>query len=122
MGEGDSVKTTDLFGFADLSMLELGLRVGTVVEAGANPRASRPAFVLTIDFGPLGTRTSSAQITENYQLDTIVGRQVVAVTNLPPKRVAGVRSEVLVLAAVSPSYGPVLLELGRPVENGTVVA
>ena len=114
------MRTTDLIEFAELSKLEL--RVGTVAEAVVNPKAHRPAFVLTIDFGPLGTRTSSAQITENYTPDALVGRQVVAVTNLPPKRVAGIRSEVLVLAAVSPTRGTVLLELGRPVENGTLVA
>lgn len=96
--------------------------MGTVLEAELNPRAQKPSFVLTIDFGPMGTRMSSAQLTENYAPETLVGRQVIAVTNLPPKRVAGVRSEVLVLAAVSETRGTVLLELGMPVENGTPIS
>lgn len=114
------VKTTDLIQFAELSKLDV--RVGTVVDASPNPKARRPVCVLTIDFGPLGTRTSSAQLTENYTAKSLLGRQVVAVINLPPKRVAGIRSEVLVLAAVSPDQGTVLLKLERPVENGTPVA
>ena len=114
------VKTVDLIEFSELSNLDL--RVGTVVEAALNPKAMRPAYALTIDFGPLGTRTSSAQLTDNYTPDELVGRQVVAVTNFAPKRVAGVRSEVLVLAAVCPRRGNVLLELGLEVNNGTPVA
>lgn len=114
------MQTVDLIDFAELSKLEL--RVGTVVDAANNPKAHRPAVVLTIDFGPYGTRTSSAQLTANYTPESLMGRQVVAVTNLPPKRVAGVRSEVLVLAAVSADQGTVLLELERPVDNGTPVS
>ena len=77
------------------------------------------AYVLRIDFGALGTRTSSAQITRNYAPGDLVGKQVVAVLNFEPKRVAGVKSEVLVLGAVSAEHGVVLLEPTFAVESGT---
>ena len=98
------------------------MHVGTIVEAAPNPQAKVPAYVLRIDFGPYGLRTSSAQITRNYSLQDLVGRQVVAVTNFPPKRVAGIKSEVLVLGAVSEVEGVVLLQPSCPVANGTPVA
>ena len=98
------------------------IHAGTVVEAAPNPKARVPACVLRIDFGPLGMRTSSAQLTRNYTPEELVGRQVVAVMNFPPKRVAGVKSEVLVLGTVSDEEGVVLLRPTFPVANGTVVA
>ena len=87
----------------------LGIHAGTIVEAAPNPQARVPAYVLQIDFGPLGMRTSSAQITRHYTPQDLVGRQIVAVLNFPAKRVAGVKSEVLVLGAVSEDGGVVLL-------------
>ena len=98
------------------------IHAGTVVEAAPNPKARVPAYVLRIDFGPLGMRTSSAQITRNYTPEELVGRQVVAVLNFPPKRVAGVRSEVLVLGAVDDEEGVVLLRPTSPVADGAPVA
>lgn len=99
-------------------------RVGTISSAKFNEAARKPAYVLELDFGPdLGTRTSSAQLTENYEVPALIGRQVVCVFNLPPRRVAGVKSEVLVLAAVDEGgEGTVLLDLERPVPNGTRIA
>ena len=97
------------------------IHAGTIVEAAPNPRARVPAYVLRIDFGPLGMRTSSAQITRNYALEELVGRQIVAVLNFPPKRVAGVKSEVLVLGTVSEEDGVVLLHPMFPVANGALV-
>jgi len=98
------------------------IHAGTIVEAAPNPKARVPAYVLRIDFGPLGMRTSSAQITRNYAPEDLVGRQVVAVVNFPAKRVAGVRSEVLVLGTVSDEEGVVLLHPTFPVANGALVA
>ena len=98
------------------------IHAGTIVEAAPNPRARVPAYVLRIDFGDLGMRTSSAQITRNYAPEDLIGRQIVAVVNFPPKRVAGVRSEVLVLGTVSPDEGVVLLHPTFPVANGALVA
>lgn len=100
----------------------LRIHAGTIVEAAPNPQAKVPAYVLRIDFGPLGMRTSSAQITRHYTPQDLVGRQVVAVTNFPPKRVAGVKSEVLVLGAVSEDASVVLLQPSFPIANGTPVA
>jgi len=100
--------------------LGVEMRVGRVVSAEWNAKARQPAFVLIVDFGPeIGTRRTSAQLAENYAPDGLVGELVVAVTNLPPKRVAGVESEVLVLAAVDKVRGTVLLRPERDVELGT---
>lgn len=101
---------------------KVDVRTGTILTATLNPKARIPAFVLEIDFGPLGVKTSSAQITEHYSEQDLVGRQIVAVVNFPPKRVAGIRSEVLVLAAVDESRGTVLLEPTFPVANGTRIS
>ena len=97
------------------------LCVGTVLEVTTNSKARKPAYVLQIDFGPRGVRTTSAQLTQNYHPADLVGRQVVAVLDLPPKRVAGVQSQVLVLGGISPSKGVVLLAPDQPVENGTQI-
>ena len=100
----------------------LRIHTGTIVEAAPNRQARVPAYVLRIDFGPLGLRTSSAQITRHYTPQDLVGRQIVAVLNFPAKRVAGVKSEVLVLGAVGEDEGVVLLHPSFPVANGAPVA
>ena len=102
--------------------LRVHMITGTIVAARVNPKARVPAFVIEIDFGSCGRRTSSAQLTRNYTPETLVGRQIVAVANFPPKRIAGVKSEVLILGAVSESSGVVLLEPTFPVENGARIA
>lgn len=102
--------------------LKVEIHVGTVRSAAPNAKARLPAFVLEIDFGPLGMRTASAQLTERYAPEDLAGRQVVAVLNLPPKLVAGVTSEVLVLAAVDAAAGTTLLAPTHPVADGTRIA
>ena len=102
--------------------LKVRIVTGTIVEAELNRKARVPAFVLEIDFGPLGRRRSSAQLTRNYTVESLVGKQIVAVANFPPKRIAGVKSQVLILGAVSESRGVVLLEPTFPVENGARIA
>ena len=101
----------------------LDLRVGTVRSARVNEGARAAAYVLEIDLGPeLGLRTSSAQVTANHAADELAGRQVIVLCGLEPRRVAGVRSEVLVLAAVCPERGNVLLAPSSPVADGSSIA
>jgi tRNA-binding protein len=81
---------------------KLDMRVGRIVAVKDLPEARKPSFHLTIDFGPLGTRESVAAAKTDYAAAELLRRQVVCVFNLPPRRVAGVKSEVLVLAATEP--------------------
>jgi tRNA-binding protein len=95
------------------------IRVGTVLSAVPNPMARKPAYVLEVDFGPeIGRRTSSAQLTELYTPEQLKGRQVAAVGNFPAKRIAGVRSEVLVLGFPDAAGRVVLVAVDRPVPDG----
>ncbi|MFW5694064.1 MAG: tRNA-binding protein [Alkalispirochaeta sp.] len=94
------------------------IRVGTVREAHPFPEARTPAIKLYIDFGAGDERWSSAQITERYTPDELVGRQVLAVTNLPPKRVAGFKSECLTLGFAAADGAVVLVAPDEPVANG----
>lgn len=99
----------------------LDVRVGTVVRAEVNEAARDPALKLWIDFGGMGELQSSAKITDYYDPDSLVGRQVAAVTGLAPIRVAGFRSDVLVLGALTDA-GVVLLAPDTPVSPGSEVA
>jgi len=97
------------------------IRVGTVLTAEPFPEARNPAYKLTVDFGPLGVKQTSAQITKRYDPAQLVGRQVLAVTNFPPKKIAGFKSEVLVLGAVSGEGDVVLVNVDETVPNGVRV-
>ncbi len=100
---------------------KLTLCVGTVLEAHVNKGARKPAFVLKVDFGREGIKTSSAQLTENYTPEALLGRQVVGLLHLPEKRIAGVKSEFLILGALSTEKGVVLLRPDQSVEKGSVI-
>jgi tRNA-binding protein len=115
-----ALTTLEEIAFSDF--LKVDIRVGTILEVIENPKAMQPAYVLTIDFGELGQKTSSAQITQNYSKEELLGKQIIAVVNFTPKRVAGVKSEVLVLAALCKTQGTVLLQPSILVENGTRIS
>ena len=98
------------------------IRVGVIVRAEDFPQARNPAYKLWIDFGELGTRTSSAQLTAFYQAAELAGRLVLAVVNFPPRRIAGFSSQVLVLGVpVSGAQNVALVQPDREVPPGTRV-
>jgi tRNA-binding protein len=97
---------------------QIEMRVGRVLEAQDFPSARKPAYRLVIDFGPLGQRRSSAQLTARYSAEDLVGRQVIAVVNFPPRRIAGFDSEVLVLGVPDEAGEVVLLQPERAVPPG----
>ncbi|WP_028966662.1 tRNA-binding protein [Sphingomonas phyllosphaerae] len=104
-------------GFDDF--LAVDVRVGTIVAAEPLPEARKPAFKLTIDFGPtIGTKRSSAQITEHYDCDGLVGRQVAAVVNFPPRQIGKFMSQVLTLGFPDAEGKVVLVHPTIPVPNG----
>jgi tRNA-binding protein len=101
----------------DISDFErVDMRVGRVLEAEPFPEARKPAYKLRIDFGPLGVRRSSAQLTVHYRAEELRGKLVIAVVNFPARQIGPVRSEVLVLGVPDPDGAVVLLEpsLGVP--------
>ena len=99
--------------------LALDIRVGTIVEARDFPEARKPAYRLTIDFGPaIGCKASSAQLTENYALADLIGRQVAAVVNFPPRQIGPMMSEVLTLGFPDVAGHVVLVTPGAGVPDG----
>ena len=98
--------------------MKLDIRVGTVVEAKVFEKARKPSYQLAVDFGEeLGVKRSSAQITQQYQPEELIGKQVLAVVNFPPRQIANFFSEVLVLGTYSEG-GVVLITPDKPVNNG----
>ena len=99
--------------------LKVDIRVGTIVEAVPNEGARKPAYRLLVDFGPeIGRKRSSAQLVANYRAEELVGRQVAAVVNFPPRQIARTVSEVLVLGFPDAAGEVVLVAVERPVPNG----
>ena len=100
--------------------LRVDVRIGTIVEAQPFPEARKPAFKLKIDFGPaIGVKKSSAQIVDRYTLDELIGRQVAAVVNFPPRQIGKFLSEVLTLGFADESGAVILFAPDVPVPNGS---
>ena len=111
---GDAAQTIGLDDF-----LKVDVRAGTIVEAEDFPEARKPAYRMLIDFGPeIGVRKSSARITVHYTSDELVGRQVAAVVNFPPRQIGPIMSEVLTLGFPDGNGEVVLLAIDKPVSNG----
>jgi len=105
--------------FEDFTKVDL--RIGTIIEVNDFPKAKNPAYQLTIDFGDLGIKKSSAQITTLYSKEELLGRQIVATVNFPKKQISNFMSECLVMGAVD-GKDVILLKPEHKVKNGSTVA
>jgi len=96
---------------------------GTILKASINEKARKPAYVLKIDFGEkIGIKTSSAQITNYYKTSELINKQIMAVCNFPPRNIAGINSEVLVLGAIEEDGKVVIFHPSKKVKNGLIIA
>lgn len=98
------------------------MRVGTIVEATVFEAARKPAYIIMADFGELGVRKTSAQITKRYVPEELIGKQIIAVLNFPPKQIAHIQSEFLLLGVLGTDQEVTLLVPDKPVENGWRIA
>lgn len=98
---------------------KIDIRTGTIIEVNDFPKARKPAYQLTIDFGEtIGIRRSSAQVTVHYKKEDLLNKQIIAVVNFPPKQIATFMSECLVLGVYDENNDVVLLQPGKVVKNG----
>ncbi len=112
----ETTNTFEKISFADF--LKVDIRVGTIVKVEDYPEARKPAYKLEIDFGDLGKKRSSAQITEHYTKEELIGKQIIAVVNFPPKQIGKFMSEVLTLGVPDEKGLVVLLNPTNNVLNG----
>lgn len=109
--------TLEQIEWSDFTKIEM--RVGTILSAERFEKAKKPAYQMQIDFGAYGIKKTSAQITKHYEPESLIGKQIIAVVNFPPKQIANIMSECLVLGAVEDHASVVLLMPDQKVENGT---
>jgi tRNA-binding protein len=110
----------ELIEYSDFEKIDL--RVGTITEVSTFPKARNPSYKIMVDLGEGGIKKSSAQITDLYSADDLLGKQVVVVYNFSPRQIADFMSEVLILGVIGGSGGVVLLSTEREVKNGHRVA
>lgn len=113
------MENAETISWEDFSKLDM--RIGTIIQAEVFKEVKSPAYKLWVDFGMLGVKKSSAQITKVYQPEELVGKQVVAVVNFPPKQIANIMSECLVIAGVGEDNNIVVLQPERNMPNGTKI-
>jgi tRNA-binding protein len=109
-----------MISFEDFEKVEI--RAGTIIAVNDFPNARKPAYQLTIDFGPIGIKRSSAQITSLYNKEELLNKQVIAVVNFPPKQIANFFSECLVLGVYNEDKEVVLLQPERAIANGCKIS
>lgn len=102
--------------------LKVDIRVGTVIEVNDFPKARKPAYQLHIDFGDLGIKKSSAQITNLYTKEDLLNRQVTAIVNFKPRQIANFMSQCLVIGVYNENEEVVLLQASKPIKNGEQVS
>ncbi len=99
--------------------MNVEMRVGTIISAEIFKEVRNPAYKITVDFGEFGIRKTSAQVTALYEAEELIGKQVVAVINFPPKQIATMMSECLIMGGIGDNKEVTLLQPERPVKNGT---
>jgi tRNA-binding protein len=107
---------TETISWNDFAKIEM--RIGTIISAEIFTEAKNPSYKMVIDFGEYGTRKSSAQITKLYQTEELIGKQVIAVINFPPKQIANIMSECLVLGGIGNNNEVALIQPDRILTNG----
>jgi len=110
---------SDSISFEDFTKVDI--RIGTIIEVKDFPKANKPAYQLIIDFGRLGIKRSSAQITELYTKEELLNRQITAIVNFKPKQIANFKSECLVLGVANNNGDIVLLQASDKAKNGTQI-
>ena len=101
--------------------LKVDVRIGTIIEVDDFPKAKKPAYQLTIDFGELGIKKSSAQITDLYTKEDLTNKQITAIVNFKPRQIANFRSECLVLGIYNEKGNVVLLQASKSIKNGAQI-